>query len=166
MSILTWFRDFFDSGFWAAITNAFVRLCGNEDAESGQSGNPANSNGATQVDGTVEVGRSVDLEEVVSLSDSSSWVTVDSESMTSNARIHEWLDDVASGSPSRSPSPFPGSRVAIKNKRTTELQKRVKSITSIRQKKLKNGLKKLPLDHPQFTYKTGLCFARTNRHKD
>jgi hypothetical protein len=103
MSILTWFRDFFDSGLWAIITNAFVRLCGDDGTESGQPSNLANTNGGTQVDETTQVDQSIDdcesigLDEVVSLSDSSSWVTVDSEYMTSSARIHEWMDDVVSG---------------------------------------------------------------------
>jgi hypothetical protein len=106
MSILIWFRDFFDPGFWAFITNAFVRLCGDDGTESGQPKNSANINGATQVDKTAQVDQSVDdyepidFDEVASLSDSSSWVTVDSESMTSSARIHKWMDDVASGSKS------------------------------------------------------------------
>lgn len=103
MSILTWFRDFFDSGFWTSITNAFVRLCGDDGTESGQPSDPANNNGGTQVDEIVQVGQPIDdfefvgLDEVVSLSDSSSWVTVDSESMTSNARIYEWMDNITSG---------------------------------------------------------------------
>jgi hypothetical protein len=55
-------------------------------------------NGAAQVDETAQVDQSVDnyepidFDEVASLSDSSSWVTVDSESVTSSARIHEWMD--------------------------------------------------------------------------
>lgn len=103
MPILTWFRDFFDPGFWAIITNTFVRLCGDDDTESGQPRNSANINGATQVDETAHVDQFVDdyepidFEEAASLSDSSSWATVDSESMTSSAKIHEWMDDVASG---------------------------------------------------------------------
>lgn len=103
MSILTWFRDFFDSGLWAIITDAFVRLCGDDGTDSGQPSNPANTNGGTRVDEIVQVGQPIDdfefvgSDEVVSLSDSSSWVTVDSESMTSSARIHEWMKDVASG---------------------------------------------------------------------
>lgn len=103
MSNLTWFRDFFDSGLWAIIANAFVHLCGDDGTESGQPSNPANTNGGTQVDETVQVGQPIDdfesagLDEVVSLSDSSSWVTVDSKSMTSSVKIHEWMKDVASG---------------------------------------------------------------------
>ncbi|KAI6776262.1 hypothetical protein HG530_000207 [Fusarium avenaceum] len=136
MSILTWFRDFFDSGFWAIITNAFVRLCGDDGTESGQPSNTANTNGGTQVDEIVQVGQPIDdfesvgLDEVVSLSDSSSWVTVDSESMTSSARIHEWMKDVASGSPSTSPTPFSRKKVVTKNKRITKLQKWVQANAS------------------------------------
>ncbi|KAF4993899.1 hypothetical protein FGRMN_6146 [Fusarium graminum] len=106
MSVLNCLRGFFDSGLCSMITNTIACVRSNRSTEAGQPNtppHPINVSDASRADEPDLFNRYADrnelfgVEEAISLSDSSSWVTVESESVALSARIHEWLDDVAPG---------------------------------------------------------------------
>ncbi|KAM0354229.1 hypothetical protein ACHAPU_001269 [Fusarium lateritium] len=141
MPILTCIRGSFASGLCGMIANTIACIRSKDSTEADQPNTPTHTINVSdasqaaepaQFDQSANEFESSDLQEAVSLSGSSSWVTIDSESMTLSTRIHEWMDDVTPGSPDMLPKKSPG-KVAIKKKKIQKVQKWIRVNPSTKQ---------------------------------